>query len=564
MSNRLSEIDARLRALEQAVAGLSGRLSALEHGEPARDHPAAAPLLEASDVQATRAYVTGVLPLVGRSLIVLAGAFLLRALTESGNVPGQAGAILGLAYATLWLAAADRQPGSPSQLSRVFHGLSALVIAVPLLWEATTRFQFFRPGASAATLGVFTLVALAVAWHRHLQILAGVATIGAGLAMPALAIATGATSPFVLMAVALVAATWVLGETRGWRWLAWPAGIAELLLVGILMGRAFARPPLEPVGFVLGVLALLLAVSTAPFVIRALRKTAGARVFDAVHALVVVPICLIGLSAGAGQATSIGFVALRTVMMAAGAGLYWLGFVRVLPQQGAGRTFYAGTSVALAYVVVGVSQLLPGPVAALVLSTFALGALWWCGRLGRAVLALHATLLLAVAAVECGLVDAALGVWIGWPHTWPELSVISIVVLAALVGAMVYGITRPSATPRWLNLAAHILLNALTLLAIGGAVLIWLGPLIAGTPPALSALATMKTSVLATSGVVLAIIGRQVRWREIGWLAYPVLAVGALQLLVEHVAVSHAATLFVALAIYGVALVIASRARSTR
>ncbi len=508
--------------------------------------------------------MTGVLPLIGRSLIVLAGAFLLRALTESERVPGQTGAIFGLGYATLWLAAADRQPGSPSQLSRVFHGLVALVIAVPLLWEATTRFQVFSPGASAATLGVFTLVTLAVAWHRHLQILAGVATIGAALAMPALAIATNATSPFALVAVALVAVTWVLGEMRGWRWLAWPAGSAELLLVVILLGRAFATPPLEPAGFVLGVLALLLAVSTAPFVIRALRKTAGARVFDGVHALVVVPICLVGLSAGAAQATSIGFGAIGTVMIAAGASLYWLAFVRVLPQQGAGRNFYTGTSVALAYVVVGVSQLLPGPAAALLLSTFALGALWWGGRLGLAVLTLHATLLLAVAAVECGLVTAVLGVWIGWPGAWPALSVISIVVLAALVGAVVYGITRPSATPRWLNIAAHVVLNALALVAIGGAVLIWLGPVIAGTPPALSALATLKTSVLATSGVVLSIIGRQVRWREIGWLAYPVLAVGALQLLVEHVAVSHAATMFVALAIYGVALVIASRARSTR
>ena len=563
MSSRLSEIDARLRALEEAVAGLSGRLSAIEHGEPARDHPGTAPLVAASDVQATRANLTGVLPLIGRSLIVLAGAFLLRALTESERVPGQTGAIFGLGYATLWLAAADRQPGSPSQLSRVFHGLVALVIAVPLLWEATTRFQVFSPGASAATLAVFTLVTLAVAWHRHLQILAGVATIGAALAMPALAIATNATSPFALVAVALVAVTWVLGETRGWRWLAWPAGSAELLLVVILLGRAFARPPLEPAGFVLGVLALLLAVSTAPFVIRALRETAGARVFDGVHALVVVPICLVGLSAGAAQATSIGVGAMGTVMIAAGASLYWLAFVRVLPHQGAGRNFYTGTSVALAYLVVGVSQLLPGPAAALLLSTFALGALWWGGRLGLAVLALHATLLLAVAAVECGLVAAVIGVWIGWPGAWPALPVISIVVLAALVGAVVYGITRAPATPRRLNSAAHVVLNALAFVAIGGAVLIWLGPVIAGTPPALSALATLKTSVLATSGVVLSIIGRQVRWREIGWLAYPVLAVGALQLLVEHVAVSHAATMFVALAIYGVALVIASRARST-
>ena len=187
VSTRLAELHRGFVALEAAVACLSGPPRATEHGEPVRDDPGGT--RRGSECR-RRAPNDRRAAAHGRSLVVLGGASLLRALTESGRVPGQAGAILGLGYATLWLAAADRQPGSPSQLSRVFHGLAALVIAVPLLWEATTRFQLFAPGASAATLGVFTLVTLAVAWHRHLQILAGVATIGAALAMPALAIAT--------------------------------------------------------------------------------------------------------------------------------------------------------------------------------------------------------------------------------------------------------------------------------------------------------------------------------------------------------------------------------------
>jgi hypothetical protein len=563
MSNRQSEIDSRLRALEQAVTDLSQRLNAFERGQPTGDRPAEVALVAPSDLHATRAYLSYALPFVGRSLIVLAGAFLLRSLAESGHMPGRTGAILGLGYATLWLTAAERGLGSPSELSRLFHGLTALVIAVPLLWEATTRFGFFPPAVSAATLGLFTIAAFAVASHRRLQILAGIATSGAVLAMPALAIATRATGVFAVLAIAVVIATWILGETRGWRWLAWPAGLAELLLAWILMARALAAPSLEPVNLTLGVLLFLLTVATAPFVIRAIRKGAGARVFDAVHAIVAVPMCLVGLSVGASQATPTGVGAIGAVMAAAGAGLYWIEFSRVLPRQGAGRNFYTGTSVALAYVVVGASEVLPAPAAALVCSAAALAALRWSGRPGCAVLALHATLLLGAAAIAAGLIDAVLSVWVGWPRVWPAISFSSVGVLAVLVVGMGYGMTRDSAKSGWLSTVAYVALNALTLVAIGGAVLIWVGPFIAGTPPAPPILATLKTAVLALSGVLLSIAARQSR-REVGWLAYPVLAVGAVQLLIEHAATSRAATWFVALAIYGIALVIASRSLSRR
>jgi uncharacterized membrane protein len=48
------------------------------------------------------------LALVGRTLIVLGGAFLLRAITESGVVSPSVGVSLGLAYAVTWLLARIR------------------------------------------------------------------------------------------------------------------------------------------------------------------------------------------------------------------------------------------------------------------------------------------------------------------------------------------------------------------------------------------------------------------------------------------------------------------------
>ena len=555
MSSRLSEIEARLRALDEAVAGLSSRLSAIEHDTTAGDRGSSA-LVGAHDVVAPRVSMAGALPLVGRTFIVLAGAFLLRALSESGRVPGRTGAILGLTYAAVWLAAAERYPGSPSSLNRLFHGLVAVAIGLPLLWEATTRFQFFSALPAAGTLGLLSVTALAVAWHRDLPILAGAATVGAALLAPTLAIATDVTGPFALVAIGVVASTWLLGETRGWRWLAWPAGLAEIVLALRLMARALQQPPLESPGVVIGVLGLLLAVATAPFVIRALRQTAGARVFDAAQALVAVPICLVGLVAGAGQISSAGVAAIGVVMVAAGAGLYGLGFARVLPHQGAGRNFYTATSVALAYLVVGASQLLAEPAASLVFAGLAVAAVWGSDRLGSAVIALHAALLAVVAATGSGLFTATLGVWVVTPDRWPTLSLTSALVLTAIVGAAVLGATWSTSKPAWLAATGRVILNALALVQVGGAVLLWLGPTVAGTA---SRMTTMRTGVLSVAAVLLAAVGRSTRWREFGWLVYPVLAAGGIQLVVGGLAVATAATLFVALAIYGVALVMTSR-----
>ena len=71
--------------------------------------------------------------------------------TESGRLPGRGGVVLGLAYAVAWFGAADRA-GVTRPLSGLFHGLAAVVISLPLLWEASAHFRLLSPPASAAML----------------------------------------------------------------------------------------------------------------------------------------------------------------------------------------------------------------------------------------------------------------------------------------------------------------------------------------------------------------------------------------------------------------------------
>ena len=120
--------------------------------------------------------------------------------------------------------------------------------------------------------------------------------------------------------------------------------------------------------------------------------------------------------------------------------------------------------------------------------------------------------------------------------------------------------SRASATSAVAH-APRLLVTVLLVWSAGG----WLISLIAPALPAAAGhpdagiLATIRTSVLAAAALALAWAGRFERFRESAWLLYPLLAIGGLKLLVEDLPRSRPATLFVALALFGGALIIAPR-----
>ena len=75
----------------------------------------------------------------------------------------------------------------------------------------------------------------------------------------------------------------------------------------------------------------------------------------------------------------------------------------------------------------------------------------------------------------------------------------------------------------------------------------------------IGALATVRTVVIAVAAVMLAVLTRRRGFSEALWLAYAALAFGGVKLLLEDFPSSRPATLFIALAVYGVALMAVPR-----
>ena len=195
--------------------------------------------------------------------------------------------------------------------------------------------------------------------------------------------------------------------------------------------------------------------------------------------------------------------------------------------------------------------------------TWAIGAAlttrWRGGPAHHAQLARGPYLLAATSA--SGLLTAATAGLVGTADArWPPISAAALVVLAGAAACWVIPAPRTAATSV-IARVPRLLITMLLVWAAGG----WLVAVILPALPAASGhadagiLATVRTSVLASAALGLAWAGRSERFRESAWLLYPLLALGGLKLLVEDLPRSQPATLFIALAMYGGALIVAPR-----
>src|SRR5664280_2914712 len=149
------ELAKQVAALAESLRSVEARVAALE-GAAAPKSPRPVPVPPAEPVPATSAApespLSSYAALAGKCLFVLAGAFLVRALTDSGTLPRGAGVALGLAYAMTWLVVADRtgrNGSAAAATAATAWGVTALVIACPLVWEASKRFNVVPPAGAA-------------------------------------------------------------------------------------------------------------------------------------------------------------------------------------------------------------------------------------------------------------------------------------------------------------------------------------------------------------------------------------------------------------------------------
>src|SRR5262249_36385260 len=210
----LARLDARVQDLEQ-------RISALEHStQPATSLPAQAltPVKPAPAKQELALpEAGGLFPVVGKAMLGIAGADVLRAVAGSGAFPKLAVVILALAYAGAWLVWAAWVPSGARIASTAYATTAALILA-PMLGELTLRFHFLPAPATAGLLSVFVAAAFGLGWKRNLAPVVWVIGVSGVLTALALLIASHDLVPYTaaLLFVALLSE----GAAANNRWLA--------------------------------------------------------------------------------------------------------------------------------------------------------------------------------------------------------------------------------------------------------------------------------------------------------------------------------------------------------
>ncbi|HMB78818.1 MAG TPA: hypothetical protein VKI43_02075 [Vicinamibacterales bacterium] len=567
MDDRLLRVEAAVRELEQTIGTIERRLAVIERAGaetvvtappdlPALSDlpgPPALPVLARDDLVATLSFV-------GRTFVALGGAYLLRALTDAAVVPVPRGIALGLAYAMGWLVMSDRAAAANRRTSAAFHGLVATIIAFPLVWESVTRFQLLTPNAAASALVIVTALMLAAALRQRSQALAWMAVVAALATSLALEAATRVVLPFAGVTVALAIGTLWLGYSADWVLLRWPAAFVADMMVLALAARAASGSWPDPPA---GVIALQLLLLTGHLASVAARTLLRGRDVNAFEVLQTAAALIVGFGGAVyvARATGFGATALAAMNLCVGAGAYGVAFAFLARQQALRRNFYFYTSLGLILVVVSMALLLSGAMLPLAWLAVALLTTVLARRTDRITLAYHSTVYVLAAAIASGLLTAAGAALVGGAAAlWPPMSGAALAVLFgaaacwAIPGPPTAGASVHGRVPR-------LTITILLVWSAAG----WLIGLIAPLLPATSGhadpgvLATVRTSVLAAAALALAWAGRSERFRESSWLLYPLLALGGLKLLVEDLPRSRPATLFIALALYGGALIVAPR-----
>ncbi len=113
---------------------------------------------------------SGAVPILGKAVLGIAGAYLLRAIAESGTIPKFPVLIGAIVYAALWMLWAVRTHDT-NRFASATYGVTSALILSPLLWESTVRFQVLSPAFSSVVLSGFVVLTLALAWQRNLQVI---------------------------------------------------------------------------------------------------------------------------------------------------------------------------------------------------------------------------------------------------------------------------------------------------------------------------------------------------------------------------------------------------------
>lgn len=526
--------------LAQRVEALEHRLSVLERpshsGARLPDPTTAIGLLPASDA-AGLPRAAGVFSMLGKAMLCIAGAYLLRAVAGSPSVPHAPVMVLSIAYAFFWLLPAARSPAASWLPSAAWTATSAVILA-PMLWELNLRSGFLSNRLTAAILAAMALAAPALAWKNHFTPVAWIAGSTASVTALLLAIATRNPIPFIaaLLAIALGAElAAALQRTVPVRILvATATDLAVFAVIWIESSPAAARSEYHPIpaALLLALAPALLALAAAGATTRTLLLRRAISFFDVAQTLVGFLLSIWSLLVFWTGPAALVLGILCLAASSSGYAIAFLGFDRT-PSR---RNYHVYATGSLALLVAGCFLCLPSVWLSLCLSIFAIATVILGTQTSHLSLEFHGMAALTAAAVASGLLPWALrnlaGTWPAAP-SWP-LSVVA--AAAILCSATLLRSPAPHAWPQALRFFS-------ALLAAGSiaSFFVWMfDALIAfGTAPAAEHIAVLRTVTMCGIALVLAWTGSRGQRRELTWVAWAAVGFVALKLLFEDLRHGH-------------------------
>lgn len=545
----------QLDQLTRAVQDLQRRVAALERGGAPgastagpSDVSGAVPVFEGPALPSVS---SGLVPALGRLLLGIGGAYLLRVVAEAHILPEWAGTALGLAYGGAWLVSSARV-SADRRLSAVFDAITASCILAPLVWEATVRFHTLTPLASAAVLTLFIIVGQLAGWLRGHSAVGGIAAM-VGCAT-AVALIVGTLDPLPFAAGLTVAAAVVeYGAFRGralqWRWIiAVTADCSAFLLIYLV-----SRPQGLPQGYAPiasnPVVVLLIGLGLTYLASMAARTAFLGSVvnwFDLLQVPIILALVITGLAAlGSGVVMAgIGCLALSTAC-------YGTALLRF--EHSFSRNFQTYATFGLLLGVSGGLLLFSRPAFAAVSGAFAILAVFVARRMHAGALVAHGAVYLMAAAEESGLLRYTARVFMGanLPFAFTNGWMIC-TIAAALCYLLTLGFVKNRIAPA---LFLAFLCWSLAALAAGAWALFSIDNRMAST---------MHTAIISVFAIALAWAGRQWRRPEMVWVLVPWMIFGGVSLVAEHLRQGRPATLFLPLFMYGGTLIALPRLLRTK
>ena len=512
---------------------------------------------------------TSVVPVLGKAVLAMAGAYLLRAIAESGAAPRWILLVAAIAYAGVWLVLAARAHAK-SRFASLVYGLTVAFILAPLLWEGTVRFGALTAGFAAAVLVAYVVVSLGLSWKEELEAIPRIAVVAAVGTAATLMVAThelrALTIGLLVMALATEAAAWS-GRWLGLRAVTAAGADFALGVVALVMttsGGAPAEYKAMSAGEVNAYCLALLGIYGVSMGVRGFALQKRWTILEVTQAAVAFALgTWVSLRATAGGSAG----ALGAMFLVLAGVCYWGAMRRFAGGSGetndvgikasaAGRKWNRRVSAnyAAGLVLAGSFLLLGGNVQVLLLSLAAVAAVVVFTRTGYLSLGIHGTFYLVAAGTVCGLFGYAGRALAGTVPTWPEWSFW----VVALTGLVIHLVGTRASGEGWRARVLWVLPAAVVGFAVAAVVVAGIAGLGAGELSA-SRVSMVRTVVTCVMALGLGYAGSRWNRVELGWVAYGAIGLGALKLVLEDLRFGNAGTLMVSLLFYGLVLILLPR-----